>query len=224
MSQFLKLITRQQLQIDCLKIAIKALEKLKAYDSSYDHRLRNVTVKDHARRTSSAGNATSTKIEMNLHLNKTEKDYKETLLHEYAHSIVMLVHDDYSHGALWKSVMVSMDQLPIRCHDFDLTKAYPDRWTKVVCPGCGEGRDWSNRKMNKARRGIVYTCVCGTVLNPIKTKVESRQAARNAHPYKLKCVYCGFVVGITKRRRNNVTKRGKTYRHKGCGGFLELQR
>lgn len=227
MSLFLDLLTREWLESQCREDAYKVMAKLHATADHY-MKFSKVVVKYHARRTAAAGYANAEHVNMNLHLNANEAEFIDTLMHEFAHSISMIMYgkDGGGHGFRWKSVMLSMGREPKRCHDIDLAEAYPDRWRKVMCV-CGKAYSLSKRAVNKAIRGTIYRCDCRSVLQ-VLTADERQLASRVTttpivtQHHRLTCKGCGYMALVTKRRFNLVL-RGKTYTHETCGGQMEAK-
>lgn len=236
MSKFLTPNQRRDIQASCLKHVVETMRCIGATVRQFTL-VELVKIKDHARRTSTAGSATSSTIEMNLHLNKTEADYRCTLLHEYAHVVCykMFPKETAHHGPKWAMVMVALGEEPVRCHDKVLSELYPEKWRRITCTVCMKSFDISNRKVNKVlKQGQHYLCSCGKELDILKPE-EKRIAARrnkelltNVKPaYSIKCTKCGESIQITKRRYNMV-RRGREYTHthtlkrERCGGTMKI--
>lgn len=189
-----------------------------------------VMVKDHARRTSNAGTGCAKFVTINLHLNKDEEEYRDTLLHELAHALCDILYTEpVGHSQRWKNVMVAMGQPPERCHTMSLAEAYPDKYREHKC-SCGTTFEFSKRKLNKMRRGAIFRCdKCNSPVNALNEEERSVAAriVRNSiipvHPaYMMVCDKCPHKISITKRRYNLI-RRGQVYSHAGCGGTMRLK-
>jgi len=224
--KFLDKNTRVTLHIECCDIAFDVAKDIK-FTKKQHQELVCVTIKEHARRTQTAGTGSKTEVSINLHLNKDEEEYRDTLLHELAHSMCYIKYKgNVGHGPEWKHIMVLMGQEPKRCHNISLADAYPDKYRHYTCE-CTRTYEFSKRKLNKMRRGNVYRCICEREIKPL-TGEEKEMAARAARAtittgetpqptYSMVCKTCGETLTITKRRHNKI-KKGTVYIHKTCGG------
>lgn len=177
MSQFLDTQTRSRIEELCRVEARLVMVKMGFSLDELD-KLDLVRVKYHARRTSTAGTGSATLVTINLHLNKTEAELTETLMHELAHSICAIKYKDaVGHGRRWKDVMLCMGREPKRCHAIDLSEVYPDKWRKCNCSVCDTYHLISKRKVKQAKRGSVIMCNCGKPI-VVLTKQELETANR----------------------------------------------
>lgn len=164
------------------------------------------------------------RIRMNMTVLTTKKDYRDTLVHEFAHAITQYLYGSrHGHDRVWKKVARAMGDDGERCHTIKLAEKLPGRYTSYVCP-CGRQFNLSYRVVAQLRRGQRRWCQkCKTSISldkrPAAIAAESTQVT--AAGYLVKCVKCNQEIPITGRRMGRM-RRGQSYTHKGCGGLIQM--
>lgn len=136
----------------------------------------NITV-DFKVKGATAGKAyyRSNRISYNLDIMRSNPDafMDRTTAHEVAHLVVAKVWGFSGvrpHGREWKSVMIALGKNPSRCHDYDLSEVPVKRQERhdYVCSCSGKVHKVSTTRVNKMRRGVLYTCnKCRTPIAPL---------------------------------------------------------
>ena len=124
-----------------------------------------------------AGRASKRRVMINTALCDTEHKYRTTMAHEWAHVIVMWFYPgNPAHGDLWRSFAIALGDDGERCHEYDVTQIFPDKYIKYVCP-CGIEHELGPRVSKKIRAGADYKCrKCKTRIiltpNPVDIQVN----------------------------------------------------
>lgn len=95
---------------------------------------------------------------------RTEAERRDTVIHEVCHIVVRyeeattLSKRSKHHGPEWKAKMRQCGLEPMRCHDFDVSKAPGSRRKKKLYCGCDSPHMVTANKHNKAASGASYRC------------------------------------------------------------------
>ena len=85
----------------------------------------------------------------------------DTVIHEVAHYVDMLIFGSTGHNTRFYSVMSKLGHTnPKRCHSFKTTSNRSVQF-KYECNSCGRIIEFSKTRHNKVLRGIKYTHNCG---------------------------------------------------------------
>ena len=90
-------------------------------------------------------------IRLNLRLLTTERDYLDTLRHEWGHALDSVLSGGRGHSPTWKRWARALGDDAERCHKIDVAERMPERFTKVGC-ACGTVITLSGRQATKIKR------------------------------------------------------------------------
>lgn len=161
-------------------------------------------------------------VRLNMTVLKTEKDYRDTLVHEWAHAVAAIRFGVHGHGQVWKNVARSLGDDGARCHTIKLAEKLPGRYTSYACP-CGQHFNLSYRVVAKIKGGQRRWCrKCKTSISLDKqpAAIAAETTAQTKVGYPTTCNCCGMKVYFSGRRIGFLRK-GRVYTHVNCGGAFK---
>ncbi len=121
-----------------------------------------ITIEFNKRFTSRMGDANGRKMLIRLSAPlwtvASEKQKRETVIHELCHIVDYYIHERSSHhGEPWKILMRQCGLEPQRCHVVDTAKFKKKRMRYRYACSCGKGVT-TKVAYNRIKRGVVYRC------------------------------------------------------------------